>query len=127
MKPSEKLTHVCGLRGGGCGVGLPGTGGASCAPQLWEHTELAMVPNALQRQSPDPTQAPSGLVTQQGTFVILFLSLQPHIGHCMVEKPRSCVPPLTIPRPGWNGCVACFLLFTTGVSKPSLHPEQPPV
>lgn len=90
MKPSEKLTHVCGLRGGGCGVSFPGTGEQAPSPSCG-NPELAMVPNALQRQSPDPAQASPGLVTQQGTFVLLFLSLPPHNGHCTSRKaPKLC-------------------------------------
>lgn len=79
--------------------GSPWDRGASTAPQLWEHTELAMVPNALQRQSPDPAQAPPGLVTQQGTFVLLFLSLQPHIRHCTSRKAPKLCPTRENPSP----------------------------
>lgn len=64
MKPSEKLTRACGrvldLDCEAVAVGrLPGTGEPAQPPTVVERTELAVVPNALQRQSPNPAAGPS--------------------------------------------------------------------
>lgn len=105
MKPSEKLTRACGrvpdLDCEAEAVGhLPGTGEQAQPPTVVERTELAVVPNALQRQSPKPAPGPSQPVTQQGHFCAS-VSLQLYNGHCTL-KFTMVTTTVATPHPGWN-------------------------
>lgn len=74
MKPSEKLTSACGrvldldCEAVAVGGGLPGTREQPQPRTVGERTELAVLPNALQKQSPHTAAGPTQTATQQGHF-----------------------------------------------------------
>lgn len=130
MKPSEKLTSACGrvldLDCEAVAVGgSPWDQGATSAPHCGRTHRAGCAPKCPPKAEPTHSRGPhpDGDTTRTLLCFCFFL-----FSFTMVTTPRSCVLPVTIPRPGWNVvCVDCSLLLSPGTTENRDHLSDPGV